>query len=154
MLFNAVVGLRQVVALGMQVEGRARMRLALQRTIAERERRITEIGGSGQPLQLPRLQVLPALMPLSTAGTIVEARAEVEVMSLEAARQEAAVARLERGLAEAVVPLVVTEEEQLVRAFIIASVHMEDPYRSRWSSASPRSRQQHAVAEATEEIIA
>ena len=67
-------------------------------------------------------------MPFSVAGTIAEARAEAEVMSLEAARQEAVVARLERELAEAVVQLVVTEEEQ-VRIFIIAPVYMEDPYR-------------------------
>ena len=83
---------------------------------------------------------------------MAEARAEVEVMSLEAARQEAVVARRERELAEAVAPLLVTEEEQ-VRAFIIAPVYMADPYRSRWSSASPRSRQQHAAAEATTETI-
>ena len=49
----------KVVALEMQVEGRERMRLALQKTIAERERHITEIHGSGQPLQLPPLQFPP-----------------------------------------------------------------------------------------------
>eukprot|EP01052_Picozoa_sp_SAG31_P022130 SAG31_NODE_1746_length_7364_cov_6.205231_3_plen_1017_part_00 len=90
----------KLVALEMEIEGRERMRMALQKAIAHRQTAVH------------RAEVLAS-----------ERLAEAEAATQEAARLEAIVAELERELAEAVVPLVVTEAEQ------------------------------HAVAEAVEEMI-
>ena len=79
----------KLVALEMEIEGRERMRLALQKAIMHRQ------------VAVEAAELLAA-----------ERLAEVQTATLETGRLEGIVGRLERELAEAVVPIVVTEAEQ------------------------------------------